>query len=256
MNLKELKGLIIDLDGCIYRGNTLIEGNDKAIEIIRSKGIKILFLTNNSTMTQEEYANKLNNMGIPTNPYEILTSAIATANYMKRFKKDKCYIIGEKALIEAIINEGFEIVNEENAHLAKYVICGLDRNVTYKKITAACIAIQNGAKFIATNNDPNLPIENGYLPGAGAIVGAIRIATGVKPIIIGKPSKYIINMAIKRLGIEKSKIAIIGDRIETDIKAGKKAGIFTILIGNKFHKEFSKEPDLIVKNLLEFSKLL
>jgi 4-nitrophenyl phosphatase len=247
-----IKGLIIDLDGCVYRGNTLIEGSDKAIEIIRSKGIKILFLTNNSTMTQEEYANKLNNMGIPTNPSEILTSAIATANYMRKFKKEKCYIIGEKALIEAIKNEGFEILNEENAHLAKYVICGLDRNVTYKKIAAACIAIQNGAKFIATNNDPNLPIEKGYLPGAGAIVGAIRIATGIKPVIIGKPSKYIINMAIRKLGLKKSEIAIVGDRIETDIKAGKKAKIFTILIGDKF----SKEPDLIVKNLLELSRLL
>ncbi|MEM2742947.1 MAG: HAD-IIA family hydrolase, partial [Candidatus Methanomethylicaceae archaeon] len=219
----------------------------EAIEFFRSMGIKILFLTNNSTKTPEEYVEKLNKLGISANPSEIMTSTIATAIYMKRFKRDKCYIIGERALKEAICKEGFEITDDGN--LAKYVICGLDREFNYKKLVEACKAIQKGAKFIATNTDPRLPIENGYLPGAGAIVNAIKIATGIKPLVIGKPSKFIINLAIKKLGIDKSNVAIIGDRIDTDIKAGKLAGIFTILIEKNKYIEGKIKPDLIISKL-------
>lgn len=241
------KGLIIDLDGCVYKGDSLIEGSDEAIEFFRSMGIKILFLTNNSTRTPEEYAEKLTKLGINASPSEIMTSAIATAIYMRRLKRDKCYIIGERALKEAISKEGFEITDDGD--LAKYVICGLDREFNYKKLVEACKAIQKGAKFIATNADPKLPIENGYLPGAGAIVSAIRVATGIKPLIIGKPSKFIINLAIKKLGVDKSSVAIIGDRIDTDIKAGKIVGVFTILIEKNKYIEGRIKPDLTINRL-------
>lgn len=244
----------MDLDGCVYRGETLIEGSDKAIKILRSMGIKIVFLTNNSTRTPEEYAKKLIKLGIDANPSEVITSAIATAHYMRSLERKPCYIIGESALKEAIAQEGFEII--ENGTMAKYVVCGLDTNFNYKKLVEACIAIQKGAKFIATNADPMLPIEDGYLPGAGAIVNAIRTATGVRPIIIGKPSKYIINLAIERLGIDKSSVAIVGDRIDTDVKAGKNSGIFTILIEKNKYIQGKIKPDLIINNLMDLVRYI
>ncbi|MEM4234942.1 MAG: HAD-IIA family hydrolase [Candidatus Methanomethylicaceae archaeon] len=255
----EIRGFLIDLDGCVYRGEKLIEGADAAIKALKDAGRKILYLTNNSTKTPGEYASKLRRLGIATEPSEVLTSAIATAMYMRRFERGPCYVIGEEALKMALLNEGFAILKEEEAENAKYVVCGLDTQLTYDKLKAACVGVQRGAKFIATNTDPNLPVEGGFLPGAGSIVGAVRIATGVRPIVVGKPSKYIMDIAISRLGLDRNKVAIVGDRIEIDVKAGKNAGIYTILVsgGGLYSKRKLKiTPDLVVKNLYELTLLL
>ncbi|MBS7288903.1 MAG: hypothetical protein KIH01_09265, partial [Candidatus Freyarchaeota archaeon] len=155
----EIRGFLIDLDGCVYRGEKLIEGADLAIKTLKGAGRKILYLTNNSTKTPEEYALKLKRLGIDTDPSEVLTSAVATAAYMRRFERGPCYVVGEEALRVALLNEGFTIVNEDEAKSAKYVVCGLDRHLTYSKLVAACAGVQMGAKFIATNTDPNLPVE-------------------------------------------------------------------------------------------------
>lgn len=252
-----IKGLIIDLDGCVYRGERLIEGADVAIRALKEAGRRILYLTNNSTKTPEEYASKLRRLGIEADPPEILTSAVATAAYMRRFARGPCYVIGEDALRSAILKEGFTISEEVGAGKAKYVVCGLDRNFTYDKLAAACFAIQKGAKFIATNTDPNLPVEWGYLPGAGSIVGALRIATGVKPIVVGKPSRYIMEIALEKIGLERSNVAIVGDRVEIDVKAGKVAGLYTILIspGGDVKRWKGITPDLVVRSLYELTSL-
>lgn len=255
----DIRGFLIDLDGCVYRGETLIEGADVAIKAMKDAGRKILYLTNNSTKTPEEYASKLRRLGIAADPSEILTSAVATATYMRRFERGPCYVVGEEALRSALLNEGFTFLKEEEAGNAKYVVCGLDMHLTYNKLAAACLGVQKGAKFIATNTDPNLPVEGGFLPGAGSIVGAVRIATGVRPIVVGKPSRYIMDIAISRLGLERNKIAIVGDRIEIDIKAGKVAGIYTILVsgGASYNnRKVAATPDLTVKSLYELTSLL
>ncbi|MGQ9759940.1 MAG: HAD-IIA family hydrolase, partial [Candidatus Methanomethylicaceae archaeon] len=212
----KIEGLIIDLDGCVYKGEELIEGADVAINALKESGKKVLFLTNNSTKSPDEYVDKLRRFGIDICKEDILTSAIATAQYMQRFERGGCYVVGERALKEALTQGGFTLIGDDKPEDARYVVCGLDRNLTYGKLSAACIALQNGVKFIATNADPSLPVEKGYLPGAGSIVGAIRIATGIKPIVVGKPSRYIMDIAIKRLGLDRRKIAIVGDRIDID----------------------------------------
>jgi len=254
---------IFDLDGCLYRGNSVIEGAPEAIKALRSKGRKVLFLTNNSTKTPKQFVEKLAGMGIATDELEIMTSSIATARYLRaRSRKGgSCYVIGEDGLREALRSEGFELLDEGGAGDADYMVCGLDTKVTYEKLAAACYAIQRGAKFIATNADPNLPVEGGYLPGAGSIVRLIVEATRARPLIIGKPSPRIVRMALDRLGTKPSETAMVGDTLGMDVKAGRAAGLFTILVltGATTEAEGGAsriKPDMVLDSVAALPRLI
>ncbi len=223
MSKLDLDAFIFDLDGCIYRGDTAVPGSDKAISALKGKGKKILFLTNNSTRAPEGFSEKLKGLGIDAPPSLILTSAGATAMYMRNLEKGRVFVVGESGLENALEEEGFEIVGEGDALKAKYVVSGLDRAMTYGKVAAACSAIRGGAEYIATNEDPVLPHEGGYLPGAGSIVSMIRTATGRRPLVIGKPSKRMMEMALGMLGTRRERTAMVGDTLDLDITAGKRA---------------------------------
>ncbi len=248
------EAFIIDLDGCVYRGNTIIPGADRAISELRRRGKRILFLTNNSTETPEGFARRLRAFGIESDPSLILTSAVATAMYMRRLERGTAYVVGEEGLRLALEGEGFRVVEHGEAESAKYVVSGLDRKLTYAKIAAACSAIFNGARYIATNADPVLPFEGGYLPGAGAILSMISAVTGQKPLVIGKPSKRIISMALRKLGASSARTALVGDVLDIDIMAGKRAGLFSILLlsGVSRREDVEKsrlKPDLVLEDL-------
>jgi len=257
----DFKAFIFDLDGCIYRGDRPVEGAVDVIDTLRAKEKKVLFLTNNSTKTPREYTNKLRRMGIEASTQEIMTSSLATAIYMRRLERGGCYVIGEEALESALSGEGFTLLDEAEAKRARYLVCGLDFGLTYEKLVAACFAIQGGAKFIATNADPSLPVEGGFMPGAGAIISAIVEATGVKPIVVGKPSKKIMDIALKRLGVSREEAAIIGDCLYTDLAAGKRAGIYTILVltgatSKDDLMESRQQPDLILESVADLLKFI
>lgn len=247
------KAYIFDLDGCVYRSDEPLPGAREAIERLREKGRKILFLTNNSTGTPRGYAEKLTGIGIEATPEDVLTSSEAMAIHMRRLERGRVYVIGEEALVEAISREGFEIVGEEGAPQARYVVSGLDRGLTYGKLSAACSAIFNGAIYLATNTDPVLPTKAGFFPGAGAISSMIRGVTGVRPRVIGKPSKWIISLALSRMGVVAREAAIVGDSVETDIVAGRNSGLFTILISAGYPNDKSSRrkirPDLTLRSL-------
>jgi 4-nitrophenyl phosphatase len=255
------KAFIFDIDGSLSKGDSPIEGAPEIIAMLRRKGKKILLLTNNSTGTPKEYAKKLGKMGIGVSEEEILTSSMATAAYMKKFDRGGVYVVGEEALASAISGEGFTILNEEGVRKAGYVVCGLDRHVTYEKLAAASYAIQNGAKFIAANADRSLPMEDGYLPGAGAILSAIIKTTNVRPLVVGKPSKRIMKIALDWLGMTKDEVAIVGDTLETDIKAGRNSGIYSILVLTGVSKEEELatsrvKPDLVLASVAALSNHL
>jgi len=265
------EAFIFDLDGCIYRGNSVIEGAPEVVEALRGKGRKVLFLTNNSTKTPRQFVEKLACMGIAANDADIMTSSIATAKYLRGRMRGRgrgmgmgrgsCYVVGEEGLCAALRSEGFELLDEGRAAEAAYIVCGLDMKVTYEKLAAACVAIQNGAKFIATNADPNLPVEGGYLPGAGSIVRLIEEATGARPLIIGKPSPRIVRMALERLGTTARKTAKVGDTLNMDIKAGRAAGLLTILVltGAADRKAVSSsrvKPDIVLDSVAGLSMLI
>jgi len=265
MMLRDFRAFIFDLDGCIYRGNTPIPGAADTIAYLRKFGKKILFLTNNATRTPEQYVEKLKGMKIDADVNDVLTSATATAIFLsKKYGKVTVFPVGGQGLIQELEKIGHKIVDAHEIKKADFVVACLDPAFTYEKLDLACQAIFSGAKFVATNTDPTIPVEKGFKPGAGAIVAAISIASGAKPEIVGKPSEHIIKIALDRLGTAASETAFVGDRLDTDIQAGRKVGGFTILILSGSTKREAAEkaddprqkPDLILPDISYIQQLL
>jgi len=260
MSKLDFDAFILDLDGCIYSGDSLIPGSERAVSSLRANGKKILFLTNNSTNTSQGFSEKLKGLGIHVPPQSILTSAVATAIYMRRLQRGKVFVVGESGLKNALAAEGFEVVDEGGASKAKYVVSGLDRTLTYRKTAAACSAIRGGAKYIATNEDPVFPSEGGLLPGAGSIACMIATATGRRPLVIGKPSKRMVEMGLEMLGTHRERTAMVGDTLDLDVKAAKRAGLFSILVLTGVSRRADVErsrvkPDLILESVSNLSDL-
>jgi 4-nitrophenyl phosphatase len=255
-----IKGLVIDLDGSVYVGDKPISGVPEALEELRSKGIKLLFLTNNATKTPQEYVEKLEGMGVKASIEEVLTSSVIAASYIKRvYGPSRIFVVGTKALEEVLRSHGHEIV----AFDSDVVVAGLDFNFDYQKLARASREIRRGAKFVATNTDATIPLEDGVMPGAGSIVKAIEIASGVRPLVVGKPSRIAMREALMRLGLRPSEVLVVGDRPETDVKMGKRFGCITALVLTGVVKEAALKglpetlrPHFVLKSLAEVPKLI
>ncbi|MHC1600842.1 MAG: HAD-IIA family hydrolase [Candidatus Nezhaarchaeales archaeon] len=255
-----IKGVIVDLDGCVYVGNKPISGVPEALKELRSRGVRILFFTNNATKTPEEYLEKLMSMGIEASLNEIMTSSIIAASYIKRaYGPSRIYVVGTKALEEVIKSYGHEVVDSNS----NVVVVGLDFDFNYQKLSKASREIRRGASFIATNADATIPVENDVLPGAGSIVKAIEVASGVKPIIVGKPSRIALKEALLRLQLKPEEVLVVGDRPETDVKMGKRLKCKTALVLTGVTKERDVgtlpeklKPDFVIKSLRGLPSLL
>lgn len=224
---------LIDLDGTMYHGNSPIEGADKLIEELGQLRVPYLFVTNNSTRTPEEVANHLQQFGISAGAQDVLTSAQAAASYIqKRFSDKMVFMIGEVGLQQALEDTGISWTDQVddvwNSEIG-VVVQGLDRSLTYTKLEAAACALRRGAVSILTNPDVMLPSDRGFSPGAGTIGAALQSASGVEPIIIGKPSEIIMDEAMIRLGCTAQDVIVIGDNMMTDMLAGANAGCRTAL---------------------------
>lgn len=249
----EIRGFLIDLDGTLYIGDRPVAGAKEFVTWLQDKNIPFLLLTNNSTRTPYQVRDKLQKMGIEVNPAKIYTSANALGDYIREYFPGKhgAFVIGEDGVKEELKLCGWEIVD---SHLgAEFVVVGLDQHVDYRKLKEAVLAIQNGAKFVACNCDSGFPSPEGLLPGAGAIVNAITTVVGIEPVVLGKPNDYIIRYAVRRLGTELDKTAIVGDRLDTDILLGKKMGMITMLVLTgvvKSKEEISRiNPDFVFKDV-------
>lgn len=229
------QGYLIDLDGTIYKGKSRIPAGERFVARLQEKKIPHLFVTNNTTRTPEQVQAMLAEQCQLRVPLEtIYTATLATVDFMKDLNKGKkVYIIGEEGLKSAIVAAGFE----ETAEQPDYVVVGLDWEVTYEKLALATLAIQQGAVFIGTNPDLNIPTERGLLPGAGSFLAYLEAATRVKPIIIGKPEATIMNKALERLGTKRSQTVMVGDNYLTDIRAGIDNDFPTLLVLTGFTKE-------------------
>jgi 4-nitrophenyl phosphatase len=229
--MTKYKGYLIDLDGTIYRGNQVIEDAPYFIEWLRINGLPYLFLTNNSSMTPEQVSNKLQGMGIPCDPSEVYTTALATAEYIVSLELgSKVYAIGEEGLQKALLSQGLELSENE----PDVVVVGIDRQFTYQKMAKASLAIQNGAMFISTNSDRAIPAEAGLVPGNGALTASIREAAGVSPRFIGKPEALFVQLALNKLQISAEDALLVGDNLDTDIAAGVNANLDTLLVYTGF----------------------
>lgn len=238
--LSNIRALIIDMDGVLWHGNKPQPGLTEFFQALRESGIRFILATNNASLTQDQYISKLAKMGVTVTLDEILTSAMATALYLAEQTDPattRVFVVGEDGARRPLIERGFtltglyEVNNDKtSAKGADVVVCGKDQTLTWDKLATATLNIRAGAKFIGTNGDTTLPTELGVTHGNGAILAALEAATGVSPIIIGKPEPIMYQQAMRLLGASPEETAAIGDRLETDILGAVRAGICSLMV--------------------------
>ncbi len=249
-----IKALVLDMDGVLWRGDQPIGDLPAIFQRIETLGLQVMMATNNSTLTPEDFATKLAKYGVRVDPSQIVTSSEAAAYLLKkRFPAGgPVFIVGESGLQQCLARQGF--YPDEHNTLA--VVAGIDRHITYQKLATATRLIRNGALFIGTNPDKTFPMPDGLIPGAGAILAAIQTASGVEPIIAGKPQPTILNQIMERLRVNANQLLVVGDRLDTDVKWGQNAGCRTALVLSGIAKReeaqaWSPPPDLIALDLSE-----
>jgi 4-nitrophenyl phosphatase len=250
--LRSIENLIVDMDGVLYRGDEAIAGTKEFFAFLRERPIGFILATNNSTRTAQQYVDKLARMGVEVALSEILTSSQATAMHLETLAPPgtKVYVIGEEGLETAVREGGYTISGDG----AEFVVVGMDRRLTYEKLKVATLLIRKGARFIGSNPDKTLPTEEGFLPGAGAMLAAVEASTGVTPTIVGKPERTIFELALAKLESSKEDTAIIGDRLDTDILGGYNAGLTTILVlsgatNRQDVESAAVKPDLVFEDI-------
>lgn len=252
--LREIRGVLLDVDGVLYRGNQVIPGAREFLDFLTREGIPFVYLTNNSTLSPQDYAARLRAKGFPATAEQVVGSAEATARLLTREHPDRpqVLVVGEKGLIEVLAEAGFPITSDGDQ--AEVVVVGLDRGLTYSKLAEATYAIRRGAPFYGTNPDRTFPTERGLAPGGGAILAALEAATDRPPIIAGKPEAPIFHLALERLGLSPREALMVGDRVETDILGARRVGIWTALVLTGVTREppppGEGAPDIVSRDLV------
>jgi len=261
-----IKNLILDMDGVLWHGETPMPGLVDFFNALRAAGIGFVLATNNATRTATMYTEKLARFGVDVPPEQILTSAETTASWLAGQYEPgtPIYIVGAKGLHDAVSAQGFRIVTPAEARkgaTAAAVVAGLSPTVTYEELAMASLLVHHGVPFIGTNPDVTYPSEIGPLPGSGAILAVISTATGVQPTIIGKPGPILFHEAVARLGGDPAGVAMVGDRLSTDIYGAKAAGLRAILVlsGISTLEEAEAgavQPDFIFADITELASFL
>lgn len=225
-------------------------------DLLWDRAIPFRLATNNSSKTPGQYVNKLASMGVEISPEVILTSAIATARYLADIAPGaSVFAIGEDGLRQALLDHGLQL---SDGGRADFVVGGWDHNVTWDKLTQATLLIRAGAQFVGTNPDRTWPSERGLLPGTGATLAFLEAATGVAPLIIGKPERIMFDTALAALGVSAAQAAMLGDRLETDIVGAQNAALRTILVLTGVSDEAALaaspvKPDWVFDNIRELT---
>ncbi|MCE9647912.1 MAG: HAD-IIA family hydrolase [Chloroflexi bacterium] len=253
---KNIKALILDMDGVIWKGDVPIGDLPSTFARIRERGLKFVFATNNGTKTPEEYQQKLADLGVDIEPWQVVTSAMGIAFMLSRKYQPgtKIFMIGEDGIRVALQEKGFEVLSTENAPEAQAVVMGIDRGINFQKIAEATLLVRAGIPFYTTNTDRTFPTSRGEIPGSGAWLAVITAATGVEPIVAGKPQPYLMELSLERLGSKKEDTLIVGDRLETDIASGQTVGCPTALVlsgvsTQEQAAQWNPKPDVIADSL-------
>lgn len=228
LSFVSLQAVIFDMDGVIWRGDEAQPGVPQVFDYLTRQGLPFVFATNNSSKTPDMYVDKLAHFGIHTTPERIMTSAIATAHYVRRAypQAKQAYIVGREGLIEALAAQGIHHTDQQ----ADVVVVGFDPTLTYDKLRAASYQIQGGAPFIGANPDKSFPEPGGFAPGAGSILAALEAATGQAPYIVGKPHPPMFEAALDILNTPAAHTLMVGDRLETDIQGAITVGLRSALV--------------------------
>jgi phosphoglycolate/pyridoxal phosphate phosphatase family enzyme len=264
------KNYIFDCDGVLWKGSTLIPGVIETLKVLKSKNKKLLFVSNNSTSSREEYLQKFKKFGIDfIEKSDIINSGYIAALYASKLKK-KVFVIGMDGLIQELKEENIEIL--ENSFLIKEfkdmkllstenqvgaVVVGFDLNINYTKLALAHALLKDkDVEFIATNTDSTFPMENGTLPGTGSIVSSIVTSTNRQPIVLGKPNLEMLNILLQKFNLNPLETCMIGDRLDTDILFGKNGNLHTILVlsGVSTLEDVENsliKPDLVIESIAD-----
>jgi len=219
---------LLDMDGTFNLGDRLLPGSLRFVEVLKKQSKGYLFLTNNSSRVAGDYAAKMSRLGLPTTEREVLTSGEATARYLlEQGTSRRLFVVGTPALEEEFRRFGFE----PGAERPQQIVLGFDTTLTYEKLWRLCDLVREGLPYLATHPDFNCPTEHGYMPDTGAVIAFVRASTGREPdLVIGKPNRTIVDMAARKLGVPIERMAMVGDRLYTDIALGQTSGITTVLV--------------------------
>lgn len=248
----KIRGLILDMDGVLWREQEPIGDLARNFELIRQLGLSVVLATNNATRSPNQYAAKLQGFGIDLDPRQIVNSAMATAHYLQKHFPQGGYVfvVGEQSLVDTIQAAGFTT----NGDRPLAVVAALDLGINYEILTKATLLIRGGALFLGTNPDKTFPIPGGQAPGAGAILAALEAATGVAPLIMGKPQPEMYYLALELLGLSPQGTLVVGDRLETDIAGAQTAGCPSALVLSgvttlEDAQRWTPAPDIIAADL-------
>ncbi|MDI3256448.1 MAG: HAD-IIA family hydrolase [Kyrpidia sp.] len=230
--LSNKRGVIVDLDGTLYRGEIAVPGAVSWFHRIRQTA-GVICVTNNSKSPPDDVAARLRRMGFDVRDDQVLTSASAAASYVAQVWKDSpVLVLGEEGLWQAVSAAGIRGFRpgDIDPERVSAVLQGIHQGCTYGDLAELCLAIRAGAAYVLTNPDRALPGERGLVPGAGAISALIESATGVAPLVIGKPQGRMMEEALRLLGLPREDVVVVGDNLETDVAAGHRVGLDTVLV--------------------------
>jgi 4-nitrophenyl phosphatase len=235
--------VIFDLDGVVYRGGEPIPGAAELVDALRSAGCTVRFATNNSMSTRQAFVTRLAAQGIRSEADEIVTSTWATIEYLRAHQPDvrRVMAVGADGMLSELRKAGYQALHASAAAPADWsgqalaerydaVVAGLDPSIDYRTIGIAAAAIRAGARFVATNADVRYVQPNGFVPGAGAIIAALATASGVEPLVIGKPQPAMFRAILESTGIDAGDALVIGDNPDSDVVGARRAGIRALLV--------------------------
>lgn len=235
-DINQLKHLILDMDGVLWRGNTPIDGLADFFDTLNHQGIRFMLATNNAGKTPDQYVQKLGGFGVTITAEQVMSSALATASFLSHEynpAETTVYAVGGDGIRQALREAGFNLLErQDDTTKTDIVTVGLTTDVTYEDFSCATLHIRRGARFIGCNPDATYPSERGLLPGNGSLLALIQTATEQEPTVIGKPGPIMFQECLRRFGDEATgdNTAMVGDRLTTDILGGRNAGLQTILV--------------------------
>ena len=230
MALADKRLFLLDMDGTLYLDDRLFDKVPEFLSHVRRIGGRYLFLTNNSSRGVEGYMEKLSRMGIPTAPEDYLTSVDAAIDHLRRFHAgEKCYVFGTRAFYGQLQTAGIPVTDRPEDDV-DILLCGFDRELTFRKLEDACILLNRGVTWLATNPDWVCPTWYGSVPDCGSVCRMLTTATGREPTVIGKPRPQMALLAMERTGFSPEQTVLLGDRLYTDVACGVNAGIDTVFV--------------------------
>ncbi len=254
-----MKGVIFDLDGTVYLSDHLIPGARQVIEHLREQGHRMVFVSNKPLQSRTDYAAKLTRLGVPTHPDDVINSSLVLTRYLGREMPGvTVFAIGEPPLLEELA-AGFRL--SEDPDEIEVVIASFDRTFDYRKLNIGFQALRRGARFFATNADATCPVAGGEIPDAAAVIGALEGCSKRKvELVVGKPSPLIVEVALERLRLPAGECLMVGDRVETDILMGHRAGMTTALVLTGVTRRADlahapAQPDYVLDSIAEVPRL-